>query len=509
MTLVFRASVLSVVTASLSPAFAQCACDHTVGTDVLTLNGTDLGIQPGDTVCIEGGAREFLRLYDLVGTPTDPIVVTNCNGQVDIDNPDRGYGLTLSGSSFVRITGTGDPAHTYGFRVRASRDGPDYSASCIIADGFSTNYELDHLEARECGFAGVSAKTDPTCDDRDLRSFVQRDSRLHHLYLHDTGGEGIYFGSTGYPSRTRTCDGVDVDLFPHSHDGVWIHDNLIERTGWDGAQVGVSTDCHVFRNRIDGVGLEGVQYQVQGFQFGGGSSCHVTDNHFSDGPAIGIFVLGTGDMWVANNVVDGFQDGIYLNDQGAADAVGASYQVVHNTVVGVTDRGITMYGPSTVGNAVVNNLVVDGGTAPLGIGGDVDATESGNLVLAGVSDAQFVDAGGGDFQLQSTSPAVDAGVDASGWGVAVDALGAARDAMPDVGAFEYGAPPPPEGDTDTDTDADTDVDTDTDADSDADTDTDTDTDTKPDPLLTEDGCGCTAARDTSVWTGLLAMVARR
>lgn len=444
--LVLRAAVSVSLVVIATDAWAQeCACDHEVTPETLTINGVDMGVQAGETICVQGGSRPFLRVYDMVGTAEAPIVIKNCGGQVVIDNSDRGYGLTLDGSSFVRITGTGDEAHLYGFRVRASRAGPDYSASCIVAAGMSTDYEIDHIEAFECGFAGVSAKTDPSCDARDLSGFVQRNSRLHHLYLHDTGGEGIYFGSTGFPSRTRRCDGVDVELIPHTHEGVWIHDNIIEDTGWDGAQVGVSPrDCFVYRNRISRVGLEMEQDQMQGLQIGGGSRCQIFDNFLSNGSANGIIVLDAADTSIENNVIVDFETSIYINDRDSEVTEGAQYRVVHNTVVGASRRGVTLFGSRSAGNVVANNLIVAAGDSPLGIGADVDASDEANLILASGDEALFVDAAGHDYQLTKLSPAVDYGVGPQTSGVEIDQLGAMRDDKPDAGAFEFGATPPDE-----------------------------------------------------------------
>ena len=88
------------------------------------------------------------------------------------------------------------------------------------------------------------------------------------------------------------------------------------------------------------------------------------------------------------------------------------------------------------------NSILWGNLGELGqvYGGTVNATytiNEGNL-LAGVGnsgeDPLFVDAAGGDVRLLAGSPALDAGnPDAA---PATDILGNARDASPDLGAYE-------------------------------------------------------------------------
>lgn len=427
---------------------AQCACDHTieVGTDVVD-GGADLGVGPGDVVCVSGGDRPFLRLSNFVGTAAEPIVIQNCGGAVNIDNDDRGYGLTVDASSFFRITGTGDESVELGFRVRAAARMP-WRASGVAVGGLSTDYELDHFEIYDTGFAGFTLKTDPSCERGSLDSFVQKNTRVHDNYIHDTGGEGIYFGSTGYPTRTYNCDGSDVELAPHTHEGVWIHDNRIEDTGWDGMQVGVSPkDCFVYRNRISRVGLEMVQYQMQGIQVGGASECEVFDNFVAHGPASGIIVLDGANSRVFNNVIYDVEQGIYFNDRGTQAVSGASYLIAHNTVVGVQTRGIGMFGSLSSDNQVLNNLVVAAGESAFSIGNEVDVTQAGNIELSAVADALFSSDATEDFSLQEGSPAVDAGVSIEGLALEHDHVGAERDDQPDVGAFEFGAEPPATGGT--------------------------------------------------------------
>lgn len=49
-------------------AAGECDCEHLIEPETPSATSTELGVGPGDSVCVRGGAREFLRLYDLVGS---------------------------------------------------------------------------------------------------------------------------------------------------------------------------------------------------------------------------------------------------------------------------------------------------------------------------------------------------------------------------------------------------------------------------------------------------------
>ncbi|MCA9692475.1 MAG: right-handed parallel beta-helix repeat-containing protein [Myxococcales bacterium] len=428
--------------ARVAAAAGPCDCDHVIDPSTPSANGADLGVSPGDSVCVAGGQREFLRLYEFVGTEEAPIEIRNCEGVVAIDNDDRGYGLTVDESAFFHITGTGDDAYEYGFTVRAARTGPDYSASGVIVAGLSTDYELDHFEVYETGFAGFNLKTEPRCDgSANLGAFVQRNSRVHHHYIHDTGGEGVYFGSTGYGGREYDCDGVPTLLYPHEHHGVWLHDLRIERTGWDGLQVGVSPmDCHVYNNTIHDVGLEGVEYQTQGIQIGGGSACEIYGNDVRRGPAMGIIILNAQDTEVYNNIFwEIGVDGIYANNNDEFPE--ASYRFAHNTIGLTGHNGITMFADELSGNIIANNLIVGVAEAPVAYAAG-ELLEQDNLSFQSPDEVGFVDAAAGDLHLLADAAPVDAAAPLPGFVIDDDLDGVARDAAPDAGALEYTEPDP-------------------------------------------------------------------
>lgn len=431
------------VALEVSSAAAQCDCDHEIGLDQEVWNGAENGVQPGDRVCVTAGERPFLRIRNLRGSASAPVVVSNCGGRVVIHNDERAYALVVEDdSSHFRLTGTGDPAHEYGFDISAPAEEP-YPGVGVWLVGRSSDYEVDHMEIHDTGFAGVSAKTDPLCDgSADQGNFVQRNTHLHHLWVHDTIGEGFYVGSTQADGQTIRCDGREEVHQVHFLEGVEIHDNLIENTGWDGAQIGMAREgCRFHHNVIRNVGLEGVEFQQQGLQIGTYSACEVFANDIRHGPAMGIIVLGAGDLFVHSNLIVDFPtgDGIYAHQRGVID--GAVYRFAFNTIVGFERNGITVFGEAEA--SATGNLVV--GEGP-GIGGGLAWEDAGNLVYGDESDAGFV--GSGDYHLREDSPAVGAAIAVAD--ISVDMDNWPRRDPPSAGAYEYRradeGPPPPRPD---------------------------------------------------------------
>jgi len=120
-------------------------------------------------------------------------------------------------------------------------------------------------------------------------------------------------------------------------------------------------------------------------------------------------------------------------------------QIVNNTFCDIGGSGIDLTNAAS-GSLIENNLFS-------GISGsDVEATggASQRNNLADGRNPVFVNAGAGDYRLEASSPAVDAGVASSvyagfqnvfGRSIAVDRAGGSRPAGSawDIGAYEYGA----------------------------------------------------------------------
>ncbi len=423
----------------------DCDCDHTIDPGARTVVGSELGVAPGDRICLLAGNYEFVRFQGIQGSEGNRVEIVNCGGLVRIHNDDRGYALVFErdaddrASQYFHLTGTGDAELFYGIEISAPAIDP-WPGFGLTLVGRSTNYEVDHVEIHDTGFAGVSAKTDPLCDgSADQASFVQRDVELHHMYIHETGGEAFYIGSTQSYGHTITCDGTQEVHQPHFLEGIHVHHNLIENTQWDGAQIGMArADCAFYANTIRNVGLAGEEYQQQGLQIGTFSSCEIYGNVLMDGPTNGIFVLGAQDSRIHNNLVVGFGgDGIYMNYGNGGDAAAdATYEVYFNTVVDYGRNGIRAHSDLLRAVIAKNNLVV-GASGQIAPGNEVNWEEANNLVFTTREAAGFV--ASDDYHLADDSPARGAGVPLE---IDFDLEGLSRADPPSVGAYEHSADAP-------------------------------------------------------------------
>jgi hypothetical protein len=432
---------VSTLLCALAVAGGAWAKTHTVATSDKTVDGSTLGVKAGDTICLQAGSRANLTIKNVSGSKAAPVLITNCGGRVRIDKA-TSHGLLVIGCTHFRLSGSGDASHEYGILIGKT---PKGSQGLALA-GKSSDYEVDHLEIEQSGFAGIMSKTDPSCADPDLRGFVQRNTHFHHNTIHDVGGEGFYVGYSWWPQRDDVdCSGKKVTFYPHAIEGVSIHHNRIERTGWDALQMGCARkDATIHHNVIRDYGLAKVQYQTSGMQINAGTAAHIVANDLRRGEGGGLIVFGLGGNRIVNNLlVDVGGSGIYVGDR--ADA-GTSFLLAHNTIVRPKDDGIRFASRTSKQNHAVNNLVIapGSGKAVVRVYKDVDLKDEGTLAPS-LAAALFVDAAKGDFHLQAGSPAVDVGASINGLGITDDLDGLPRpdpSGKVDVGAYEHYLTPP-------------------------------------------------------------------
>ncbi|WP_437944981.1 right-handed parallel beta-helix repeat-containing protein [Sorangium sp. So ce296] len=222
-----------------------------------------------------------------------PLVITNLGGQVKVGGDAANHLFVLKGGKGWILTGRHDPvsktgdagfrghaeggfAHsqgTYGIFVddAFSKEG----LSGLAIGGGASDFELEVIEVARVEFAGVIAKTD---DDGQA---TMRNVKVHDLYVHDVGSEGIYFGSTQAQPQ-------------HAFERLEVYDNRLLRTGTEALQVGqLGSDCEIHHNVLGPGAVRWRSafdhYQDGNVQFGqryGSSTFHHN------------IVIGTGDLFV-------------------------------------------------------------------------------------------------------------------------------------------------------------------------------------------------------------------
>ncbi|HYG01391.1 MAG TPA: right-handed parallel beta-helix repeat-containing protein [Chryseosolibacter sp.] len=426
---------------AISPS--SCAeCTYVVPSNTKTqvVDGQKLGLKPGDVICLSAANKYGNILFrNLAGIGGNPIVITNCGGTAILNATGRPYTMKTEKSKFIRIAG--GSGNTYGIKLTGGHVG-------LTLEGLTTNVEVNNIEVYKVGFAGIMAKTDPTCDDATIRgNFVMRGVSLHHNYVHDTNGEAFYVGHSFYEKgRTLSC-GVRL---PHTMDGVRIFNNKVLRSGWDGIQVGcATTGAYVYNNTIEQFGYLNKLYHTNGIQFSEGTKGICYNNLIKSGPGIGVNVVGYGDSFVHDNVIiDAGSFGIFCDERTQKTLAG--FRIINNTIINPGQDGIRMYNESVPG-VVFNNIIVNPGSFSkysyprtgndayvYKLGKTIPLVVANNIFTRDINSVKFVNAGANNFRLSSSSPGVNKGKDISQYKISQDYYKSSRlkGGVYDIGASE-------------------------------------------------------------------------
>lgn len=422
--------------------FADCSeCTYVVPAGVKIIDGKALDLKPGSVIGLDSRiAYGTIEFHNLVGTVDEPIVIKNCGGIANIVATDKWHAIKTEFSKHYRITGGTTPG-VYGIRVKGGEMG-------LKLDALSTNFEVDHVEIFDQGFAGIMAKSDPTCDDRTIRgNFTMYDVSLHHNYVHDTGGEGLYVGNSFWDGMDRECG----KRLPHEIRGLKIYDNIIHNTGWEAIQVGCAIEgSEIYNNTITNYGAANRQYQNNGIQIGSGTGGTVYNNLIKDGPGNGMIIMGTGDNVIYNNIiVNSGTNGIFCDERYTP---GEGFKFINNTILNPRMDGIKLYAELVPMNAVVNNIIANPGNYSTYSGSrsaddsfvyllnsEVNVKMANNLFVRTVSEVQFVDPVNDNYRLKPGSPAINFGNDIARYEIKQDFYQADRlkGSAYDIGASEY------------------------------------------------------------------------
>ena len=431
-------------------------CDYTVSTSAnkITIDGNNAAyssLGPGKVVCFNAGTyTKQIEIVNVHGQEGNPVIFINKDGQARIvssvtTNSDSNRGLFILDSSYVRFTGTGSSDY-YGFyfdkwyhSIEIGRAFGGYRTSTK-----STDIELDHVEMANPGYSGIMGKTDPivgsglTCIGIYRSNFVMKNIKVHDNYIHNAGGEGMYFGFTHF-EKSYTCSGKQEQA--HLMDGTWIYNNLVTDTGIDGIQIGgVTGDCRVFNNTVlrDDTKNDGY-YGKSGIQINPGYNCDVYNNFVKDGNGEGIRLF-TEEGNIYNNIIINQKGGggIWFKNTDSLNSASDVVNVMNNVIINSGSIvGIGVDNKYATGK-IQNNIIVRSDTNYIGkeyIAADLKKYEiSNNIQTADINSVKFVNNANDDYSLLSDSPAIDKGIDSS---FNFDFYTNSRVSPYDIGAIEY------------------------------------------------------------------------
>jgi hypothetical protein len=341
-------------TSTVTNGITDCsACTYVVPAKTGLVDGKVLGLKPGSVIGLDANiAYASIYFKNIVGTYENPIIIKNCNGTARLDGTGNPYTIKTEYSEFFRITG-GNVNKSYGIIVNSGVMG-------LALGKLSTDFQVDHIEIQNSGFAGIMAKTDPTCDDATIRgNFLMKGVALNDNYIHDTGGEGIYAGHSWFTGIETGC-GVRL---PHEIHYIRIHGNIVKNTGWDGIQLGCATKgATIYGNTVENYGTLNKGTQNGGIQLSAGTGGVCYNNFIKKGTGNGINVFGLGDNIVHNNVIDsaGYY-GIFCDER---SSTGPGFKFINNTIVNPRYDGIRIYADLLPMNVIINNIIVNPGSYP-------------------------------------------------------------------------------------------------------------------------------------------------
>jgi hypothetical protein len=313
----------------------------------------------------------------------------------------------------------------------------------------STNFEVDHVEVQGSGFAGIMAKTDPTCHPATSReNFTMKNINLNYNYVHDSKGEGFYIGNSFYQAGVNTDCGI---RYPHEIHYLRLFNNIVKNSGWDGIQVGcATTGTKIYGNIIENYGVQNTYNQRNGMQLGEGTGGLCYGNYIKQGTGNGMNVLGLGTNVIYNNViVDAGDMGIFCDER---YTTGSGFKFLNNTIINPKSDGIRLYAEKVQLNVIVNNVIINPGNYQkyvyprmpqdafvYKLSKEVRVDLRNNYFSTSADEAQFADPLSHNYRLTITSCLIDKGIDISSYAIGTDFYKKARlrGVAYDIGASEY------------------------------------------------------------------------
>jgi hypothetical protein len=162
--------------------------------------------------------------------------------------------------------------------------------------------------------------------------------KIHDCFIHDLNNpteqgraECFYIGNTSIATRKNG----------NGFDNVEIYKNLLQGLSGDGIQVALTKNLWVHDNVIDGYGGANLEQQRSGIILGGCTSGIVENNTISKGTGAGVQCFGGGEVIIRKNQLNNVatsatEDGIYIGGKCADETL--TVRLIENTITGKPAR---------------------------------------------------------------------------------------------------------------------------------------------------------------------------
>jgi hypothetical protein len=251
-------------------------------------------VKGGDTLkipALAGGASYVdIILQNFRGDSCHPIIITNTGGVV------KANFVRIENAAWFKFLGNGVPGTTYGFVLGAA------NVSNSLGIGICNHFEVAYTDVGNLADVGMLIKKNPILGDSltNYPNYIMRKIRLHHNWVHNTTGEGLYIGHT-YPYS----DPYNNNLTPIRLDSVRIDHNLVQHTGWDGIQLSNALNgCSIDSNYVYDYGYLDYGSQRAGIIMGANTQGSIYADTVIKGTGNGIQMFGYGVMEIHHNYLD-------------------------------------------------------------------------------------------------------------------------------------------------------------------------------------------------------------
>lgn len=411
-----------------------CGCDYTIAVSEESFDASS--VAPGKVICIDDGYRESLKITNVEGTPSNPILIKNCGGDAIIGDGVSSGGLLIQKSKYFKLTGGSFGVGTYGIKI----NGGNYRG--LTVNKGSSNFEIDHIQITNVKNApAVKIGDNPDCTKKyNAENFSMDDCSLYDLKIEDCDF-GILIGHAKYNVGINSffCGRI----YPHGLKNLSIKNSIIKNIA-----SGYAIACYGTQGVFHGNRIENTQ---TGFKIGTHSNLYIFENRVVNTSGHGLECNGSDFLDLQQNLFANnggiASSAIAINYGIALDGFTLGLNMVHNTIVGSGKYNLEVEDAFLISEsgAIKNNLFCQPDislTSPYDGAPYVFMAPSPSIDVANnvygpsMFDFGFENPFTNDFRLQHSSPAINQGT-VSGLIYDLDNNHRNLAGAPDAGCFEY------------------------------------------------------------------------